>query len=86
MIEYLGCMVVVHDFALNSVWMRSCQGMGVEKVHKDDMACTFEFLFRFNRVWINSRLLLLLLYNALASGDFMKIWLKSFGQIMRIFC
>ena len=41
--------------------MRSCQGMGVEKVRKDDMARTFEFLFRFNRVWINSRLLLLLL-------------------------
>ena len=34
--------------------------MGVEKVHKDDTARTFEFLFRFNRVWINSRLLLLL--------------------------
>ena len=41
--------------------MRSCQGMGVEKVRKDDTARTFEFLFRFNRVWINSRLLLLLL-------------------------
>ena len=26
-----------------------------------DTARTFEFLFRFNRVWINSRLLLLLL-------------------------
>ena len=39
--------------------MRSCQGMGVEKVRKDDTARTFEFLFRFNRVWINSRLLLL---------------------------
>ena len=47
-----------NDFAPNSVWMRSCQGMGVEKVHKDDTALTFEFLFRFNRVWINSRLLL----------------------------
>ena len=35
--------------------------MGVEKVRKDDTARTFEFLFRFNRVWINSRLLLLLL-------------------------
>ena len=34
--------------------------MGVEKVRKDDTARTFEFLFRFNRVWINSRLLLLL--------------------------
>ena len=43
------------------MWMRSCQGMGVEKVCKDDTARTFEFLFRFNRVWINSRLLLLLL-------------------------
>ena len=42
--------------------MRSCRGMGVEKVRKDDTALTFEFLFRFNRVWINSRLLLLLLY------------------------
>ena len=36
--------------------------MGVEKVCKDDTACTFEFLFRFNRVWINSRLLVLLLF------------------------
>ena len=35
--------------------------MGVEKVRKGDTARTFEFLFRFNRVWINSRLLLLLL-------------------------
>ena len=35
--------------------------MGVEEVRKDDTARTFEFLFRFNRVWINSRLLLLLL-------------------------
>ena len=35
--------------------------MGVEKVRKDDTARTFEFLFRFNRVWINSRLLLVLL-------------------------
>ena len=34
--------------------------MGVEKVRKDDTARTFEFLFRFNRVWINTRLLLLL--------------------------
>ena len=25
-------------------------------VRKDDTAHTFEFLFRFNRVWINSRL------------------------------
>ena len=24
----------------NSVWVRSCQGMGVEKVRKDDMART----------------------------------------------
>ena len=38
----------------------SCQGMGVEKVCIDDTARTFEFLFRFNRVWINSRLLLLI--------------------------
>ena len=30
-------------------------------IRKDDTARTFEFLFRFNRVWINSRLLLLLL-------------------------
>ena len=37
--------------------------MGVEKVRKDDTARTFEFLFRFNRVWINGRLLLLLLQN-----------------------
>ena len=44
----------------NSMWMRSCQGMGIEKVCKDDTAHTFEFPFRFNRVWINSRLLLLL--------------------------
>ena len=35
--------------------------MGVEEVRKDDTARTFEFLFRFNRVWINSKLLLLLL-------------------------
>ena len=35
--------------------------MGIEKVRKDDTARTFEFLFRFNRVWINGRLLLLLL-------------------------
>ena len=34
--------------------------MGVEKVRKDDTALTFEFLFRFNRVFIYSRLLLLL--------------------------
>ena len=40
--------------------MKSCQGMGVEKVRKDDTARTFEFLFRFGRVWINGRLLLLL--------------------------
>ena len=32
-------------------------GDTIEKVRKDDMARTFEFLFRFNRVWINSRLL-----------------------------
>ena len=32
--------------------------MGVEKVRKDDTARTFEFLFRFDRVWINNRLLL----------------------------
>ena len=38
--------------------------MGVEKVRKDDTARTFEFLFRFNRVWINSRLLLLLLLDS----------------------
>ena len=25
-----------NDFAPNSVWMRSCQGMGVENVRKDD--------------------------------------------------
>ena len=41
--------------------MRSCQGLGVEKVRKDDTARTFEFLFRFNRLWMNTRLLLLLL-------------------------
>ena len=35
--------------APNSVWMRSCQEMGVEKVRKDDTARTFEFLFRFNK-------------------------------------
>ena len=34
---------------------------GCKKDGKDNMALTFEFLFRFNRVWINSRLLLLLL-------------------------
>ena len=34
---------------------------GCGEVRKDDTARTFEFLFRFNRVWINSRLLLLLL-------------------------
>ena len=31
-----------NDFAPNSVWMRSRQGMGVEKVLKDDTARTFE--------------------------------------------
>ena len=30
-----------NDFAPKSVWMRSCQGMGVEKVRKDDTARTF---------------------------------------------
>ena len=30
-----------NDFAPDSVWMRSCQGMGVEKVRKDDTARTF---------------------------------------------
>ena len=39
--------ITYNDFAPNSVWMRSCQGMGVEKVRKDDTARTFEFLFRF---------------------------------------
>ena len=33
--------------------------MGVEKVCKADTARTFEFLFRFNRVWINRTSLLL---------------------------
>ena len=41
--------------------------MGVEKVRKDDTARTFEFLFRFNRVWINGRLLLLLLLFSFAT-------------------
>ena len=41
--------------------MRSCQGMGVEKVCEDDTARTFEFLVRFNRAWINNRLLIWLL-------------------------
>ena len=40
---------------------RSCQGMGVEKVRKDDLARNFEFLFRFNKVWINSRLLCIII-------------------------
>ena len=38
---------------------------GVEKVCKDDTAHTFGFLFRFNRVWINSRLLLLFIWKPL---------------------
>ena len=37
--------------------------MVVEKVRKDDTASTFEFQFGFNRVWINGRLVLLLLTN-----------------------
>ena len=37
---------------------------GCGEVRNDDTTCTFKFLFRFNRVWINSRLLLLLYANS----------------------
>ena len=41
--------------------MRSCQGMGIEKVRKDDTARTFEFLFRFNRVWIAGYIIIIII-------------------------
>ena len=65
--------------------MRSCQGMGIEKVRKDDTARTFEFLFRFNRVWINSRLLLLLLITpekSLDSYEFHGWSLMEYGELV----
>ena len=46
--------------------------MGIEKVRKDDTAHTFEFLFKFNMVWIYSKLLLLLNFTeiCIAVGEF----------------
>ena len=71
-------LLIIMNLRLTAMWMRSCQWMGVEKVRKDDTARTFEFLFRFNRVWINSRLLLLLITPHLKS---IFHWLKIMQRI-----
>ena len=58
---------------------------GCGEVRNDDTARTFEFLFRFNRVWINSRLLLLFIIIIILMSTFSKInqgygWLSTSKQ------
>ena len=56
-------------------------GMGVEKVHKDDTARIFEFVpIQVYRVWIYSRLLLLLLL-LLYTSSFLAFILNLFIQL-----
>ena len=60
--------------------MRSCQCDGLD-VEKAGLAHTFEFLFRYKKVWINSRPLLLLVdkdIKIIYDGDMICILIGSF--------
>ena len=56
--------------------------MSVEKVRKDDTARTYEFLFMFYRVWINSRLLLVLFTSQIFDQEIRKCN-NDIGRISR---